>query len=76
MYILNQGCSNDGPRIIRLFSLFTSALRLLALRGFRTVSVRRVALRAPGVTQYKLYFVFLYINIANKRIISHMDLKI
>ena len=55
----------------------TSALRLLALRGLRTLRVRRVALRAPGVTQSKLFLEFfsLYIYIGNKgqRIIFHMD---
>ena len=43
---------------------YTSALRLLALRGLRTRSVRRVALWAPGVTQSKLFlefFSFIYI---------------
>ena len=57
----------------------TSTLRLLALRGLRTLRVRRVALRAPGVTQSNIFWdFFLYINILNKgqRKISHMDPKI
>ena len=44
--------------------MFTSALRLLALRGLRTLRVHRVALRAPGVTQSKVFlefFSFIYI---------------
>ena len=50
--------------ILLEFYLFTSVLRLLALRGLRTLCVRRVALRAPGVTQSKLFlefFSFIYI---------------
>ena len=57
----------------------TSTLRLLALRGLRTLRVRRVALRVPGVTQSNIFWdFFLYINILNKcqRKISHMDPKI
>ena len=34
----------------------TSALRLLALRGLRTLRIRRVALRAPEVTQSNLFY--------------------
>ena len=63
----------------RLMFVYTSTLRLLALRGLRTLRVRRVALRAPGVTQSNIFWnSFLYITIVNKgrQIISHMDLKI
>ena len=47
----------------------TSARRLLALRGLRTLRVRRVALRAPGVTQSKLFLEFfpLYIYCKQRR---------
>ena len=58
----------------------TSALRLLALRGMRTLCVRRVALQAPGITQSKLFWDFLplYLYTVNKskQIIYHIDLKI
>ena len=60
-----------------LFS--TSTLRLLALRGLRTRSVRRVALWAPGVTQSSIFWNFyFYINIVDKgrRVNSLMDPKI
>ena len=36
----------------------TSALRLLALHGLRTLRIRRVTLRAPGVTQSNLFWEF------------------
>ena len=41
--------------IIVLIILLTSALRLLALRGLQTLRIRRVPLRAPGVTQSNLF---------------------
>ena len=44
----------ENPSIL----IYTSALRLLALRGLRTLCVHRVALRAPGVTQSKLFLEF------------------
>ena len=37
---------------------FTSTLRLLALRGVRTLCVRRVTLRVPGVTQSNIFLDF------------------
>ena len=40
----------------------TSTLRLLALRGLRTHSVRRVALRAPRVTQSNIFWNFFPLN--------------
>ena len=47
------------PSHIRLAMLnYTSALRLFALRGLWTLCVHRVALRAPGVTQYNLFWDF------------------
>ena len=51
------------------FYLNTSALRLLALRGLRTLRVRRVALWAPEVTQSKLFLEFfpLYIVYCKQR---------
>ena len=51
-----------------IITIITSALCMLALRGLRTLRVRRVALRAPEVTQSNLFwdiFIF-YINIVNK----------
>ena len=38
----------------------TSTLRLLAMRGLRTLCVRRVALRAPGVTQSNIFWIFSF----------------
>ena len=40
------------------FYQLTSTLRLLALRGLRTLRVRRVSLRAPGVTQSNIFWDF------------------
>ena len=37
---------------------YTSVLRLLAMRGLRTICVRRVALRAPEVSQSNLFWEF------------------
>ena len=59
--------------------LYTSTLRLLALRGLRTHSVRRVTLgclELLNLTYFGIFF--LYINLLNKgqRKISHMDPKI
>ena len=41
---------------------YTSTLRLLALRGLRTLCVRRVALRVPGVTQSNIFWIFFPLN--------------
>ena len=41
-----------------MFYSVTSALRLLALRGLRTLRVRRVSLRAPEVAQSNLFWEF------------------
>ena len=38
--------------------IYTSALRLLALRGLRTLRVRRVSLREPEVAQSNLFWEF------------------
>ena len=40
---------------IYIYIIYTSALRLLAIRGLRTLCVCRVALRAPEVTQSNLF---------------------
>ena len=40
------------------FSYSTSALRLLALRGLRTLCVRGVALRAPGMLNLNYFWNF------------------
>ena len=62
-----QRIKKIGYRLEISLLIITSALRLLALRGLQTLRIRRVALRAPGVSQSNIHWDFLlYINIVNK----------